>query len=66
MYEWHAASLDRAVARLDLAAGSMGPKVEAALRFVEATGRHAMIGHLQDAAAILDGNVGTRIVEHCR
>jgi len=44
------------------AAGSMGPKVEAACRFVEATGRRATIGRLEDAADLLDGTRGT-IVE---
>jgi len=39
--------------------GSMGPKVEAACRFVEATGGTAAIGALGDAAAILDGEAGT-------
>jgi carbamate kinase len=42
-------------------AGSMGPKVDAACRFVEATGRRAMIGRLADAAALLGGTVGTTI-----
>ncbi len=42
-------------------AGSMGPKVEAACRFVEATGGLAGIGRLQDAAAILAGTAGTVI-----
>jgi carbamate kinase len=41
------------------AAGSMGPKVEAACRFVEATGGRAAIGALTDAAAILRGQAGT-------
>lgn len=40
-------------------AGSMGPKVEAACRFVEVTGGLAGIGRLEDAAAILDGTAGT-------
>ena len=40
-------------------AGSMGPKVEAACRFVEATGRMAAIGRLDDAEALLDGKAGT-------
>ncbi len=48
--------------RLDLAAGSMGPKVEAACRFVEATGRPAAIGALEEAAAILEGEAGTVVV----
>ncbi len=43
-------------------AGSMGPKVEAACRFVEATGKPAMIGQLDDAADLLRGTRGT-IVE---
>lgn len=37
----------------------MGPKVEAACRFVEATGGVAGIGALRDAAAILRGERGT-------
>ena len=41
------------------AGGSMGPKVEAACRFVEAGGAMAGIGALGDAAAILDRNCGT-------
>ena len=40
----------------------MGPKVEAACRFVEATGKHAMIGRLDNAAGLLAGTSGT-IVE---
>jgi len=43
-------------------AGSMGPKVEAACRFVEATGKPAMIGGLNQAAELLEGRSGT-IVE---
>lgn len=46
---------------LDLAAGSMGPKVEAASRFAEATGGRAMIGALEDARALLDGSAGTSV-----
>ncbi|MBM3530381.1 MAG: carbamate kinase [Alphaproteobacteria bacterium] len=42
-------------------AGSMGPKVEAACDFAEATGGFAAIGALEDAEAILDGRAGTRI-----
>lgn len=42
--------------------GSMGPKVEAAAAFVRATGGIAAIGALEDAAAILQGEAGTRIV----
>ncbi len=46
---------------LDLDPGSMGPKVEAACRFAEASGGFAGIGALADAAAILRGERGTRI-----
>jgi carbamate kinase len=41
--------------------GSMGPKVEAACDFAEATGGVAGIGALADAAAILRGEAGTTI-----
>lgn len=40
-------------------AGSMGPKVSAAIEFVEATGRPAAIGKLDDAVEIVRGNRGT-------
>jgi carbamate kinase len=43
--------------------GSMGPKVEAAGDFVEATGGTAGIGALKDASAILAGNAGTLITK---
>jgi carbamate kinase len=43
------------------AAGSMGPKVQAACRFAQATGKKAAIGALADLAAILDGKAGTTI-----
>jgi carbamate kinase len=43
------------------AGGSMGPKVEAVCRFVEATGRRAAIGRLEDLATLIDGTAGTQI-----
>ena len=43
-------------------AGSMGPKVEAAIRFLERGGKHAVIGHLQEALPALRGETGTHIV----
>jgi carbamate kinase len=46
---------------LAFAPGSMGPKVEAACRFVEATGGEAAIGALAQAAEILAGSAGTRV-----
>lgn len=51
------ASLQRA----DFASGSMGPKVDAACRFVELTGDMAAIGRLEDAQEILAGRAGTII-----
>ena len=42
-------------------AGSMGPKVDDACRFVEATGRRAMIGRLQDAVELFQGSRGTTV-----
>lgn len=47
--------------RYPFAPGSMGPKVEAACRFVEATRAYAGIGLLEAAAAILAGQAGTLI-----
>ena len=47
---------------LPFAAGSMGPKVEAAVRFVEATGNRAAIGGLHEIEAIVDGDAGTQVV----
>jgi carbamate kinase len=41
------------------ASGSMGPKVAAACRFVEATGGTAAIGALEDATRIVAGEAGT-------
>ena len=41
------------------AAGSMGPKVEAACRFVRANSGFAAIGSLADAGAMLRGEAGT-------
>lgn len=49
-------------ARLLLPAGSMGPKVEACVEFVRATGRPASIGALSDVADVLDGRAGTTIL----
>jgi carbamate kinase len=59
--------LSLADARALLAAGefppaSMGPKIEAAIEFVEAGGREAIITSLSGLHAALDGYGGTRIV----
>lgn len=48
--------------RLDMAAGSMGPKVRAAARFVRATGRPAAVGALEDLVRLVDGTTGSRVV----
>ncbi len=51
----------QALAGFSFPAGSMGPKVEAAIDFVERTGRDATIGALNDLSALLTGSSGTRI-----
>jgi carbamate kinase len=50
------------LAKLDFAAGSMGPKVQAACDFVTRTGGLAGIGALEDASSILARRAGTRVV----
>jgi len=44
------------------AAGSMGPKVEAAVDFVQRTGKRAAIGTLADLEALVAGTRGTNVV----
>jgi carbamate kinase len=44
------------------AAGSMGPKVDAACRFVERTGHTAAIGSLEHAVELLAGTRGTTVI----
>jgi carbamate kinase len=44
------------------ARGSMGPKVEAAIRHLEAGGRRAIIGALEGALPALEGESGTHVV----
>ncbi|MEV0200846.1 carbamate kinase [Nonomuraea sp. NPDC050691] len=51
---------------LDFPAGSMGPKVEAACRFVETTGDMAAIGRLDQAEQILEGSAGTIVTPNAR
>ena len=50
------------LAGYEFAAGSMGPKVEAATRFAAKTGKRAAIGSLADIAGIVAGNAGTNVV----
>jgi carbamate kinase len=47
--------------KLKFEAGSIGPKVEAACRFAEATGRRAAIGSLADVARVVRGAAGTQV-----
>ena len=42
-------------------AGSMGPKVDAAVRFASATGRRAAIGSLEQIGDIVSGTAGTNV-----
>jgi carbamate kinase len=46
----------------EFAAGSMGPKVEAACRFAERTGGRAVIASLEAAVEALHGDAGTQVV----
>jgi carbamate kinase len=46
----------------DFAEGSMGPKVDAAVRFVRSTGHRAAIGCLDDITNIAAGEAGTNVV----
>jgi carbamate kinase len=41
--------------------GSMGPKVEAACRFTEKTGKRSAIGSLSDIAGLVEGTAGTQV-----
>ena len=42
--------------------GSMGPKIEAAIRFLDGGGRHVVIAHLEEALPALRGEAGTHIL----
>ena len=53
-----AALLDRG----EFGAGSMEPKVRAAIRFLEAGGVRTVIADLEDAPAALRGEAGTELV----
>ena len=45
--------------KMGFAAGSMGPKVQAACNFARATGKRAVIGALEDIEKIVKGEAGT-------
>lgn len=42
--------------------GSMGPKIDAAMQFIDGGGKRVMIGRLEEAVPILRGETGTHIV----
>jgi carbamate kinase len=50
-----------AAEEFELAAGSMGPKVQAAGRFAASTGGRAAIGALSDGPALVAGTAGTQV-----
>jgi carbamate kinase len=47
--------------RMHFAPGTMGPKIDAVMRFVDATGGRAAIGALEDVAALVAGTAGTQV-----
>lgn len=68
VYENYGKPDQRKVAHLDAngdqasyPAGSMGPKVQAAVEFAKATGNTAVIGALSDIEAIVRGEAGTKV-----
>ena len=60
--EMDAQEAKRLMRRGEFGSGSMKPKVEAALHFVEDGGERAVIGDLDDAVAALRGDAGTRVL----
>ena len=42
--------------------GSMEPKIEAVIRFLEGGGKRAIIAHLDEAMPALRGETGTHVV----
>ena len=53
----------KTLATLRFPAGSMGPKIDAACRFVQAGGQRAVIGSLDQIEAMLSGEAGTQITQ---
>ena len=43
-------------------AGSMGPKIEAVIKFIDGGGRRAIIGHLNEALPAIKGETGTHVL----
>ena len=50
------------IEQYDFAAGSMGPKVEAACSFIERSGQRAVIGSLTDIEGMVNGTAGTQFM----
>jgi carbamate kinase len=59
--QWLQRQTPASLAALQLPAGSMGPKVQAAVEFVQASGQRAAIGRLDDAIALALGQAGTQV-----
>ncbi|KAJ3636309.1 hypothetical protein Zmor_008904 [Zophobas morio] len=55
------ADCDKHIADGQFAAGSMLPKIEAAMSFVKSTGISSFIGSLENAAKVIAGESGTEI-----
>lgn len=55
--------LKKNIANNQFAAGSMLPKVQAVIDFVEQTGKSAVISSLQNVAKVINGNGGTLITK---
>jgi carbamate kinase len=55
-----------ALEKMAFAAGSMGPKVQGACKFVRETGKQSAIGQLSDLVKIMNGEAGTLISNDTR
>jgi carbamate kinase len=47
--------------RMEFAAGSMGPKVQAAVEFATASSKRAVIGSLEQIDGLVAGTAGTNV-----
>ena len=56
---------ERYLAAGEFPAGSMGPKIEAAIMFIKQGGKEAIITSPENACRALTGFVGTRITQEC-
>jgi len=44
-------------------AGSMGPKVQAAINYIKSGGKECIVTHIDSLVEALEGKTGTRIVD---